>query len=202
MRLLQNPLVVALLALLGGVSSSVFAFLRHGPELIAMIAPPAPPPEAEPDKERGWDFWTIELENLSAELQDEKGRMKKENEEIETRRARLANELHELEKVRSEIASMRQDIDEKIIQVGVDEQKNLKTLSQTYAKLSPAAAAAILMKMDDATVVKILSLMKPDIVAPIFEQMALTAGPTGPTADRAASLTEKIRIMRSNKAGP
>jgi hypothetical protein len=32
--------------------------------------------------------------------------------------------------------------------------------------------------------------------------MALTAGPTGPTADRAASLTEKIRIMRSNKAGP
>ncbi len=54
--------------------------------------------------------------------------------------------------------------------------------------------------MDDTTAVKILSLMKPDVVGPIFEEMSKTAGTEGPLARRAAVLSEKLRLVKSAKA--
>jgi len=51
--------------------------------------------------------------------------------------------------------------------------------------------------MDDTTVVKILSLMKPDVVGPIFEEMANTANGDGTLAQHAAVLSDKLRLMKS-----
>ena len=87
-----------------------------------------------------------------------------------------------------------------VIEITADESKNLKSLAATYASLSPPAAVAILREMDDTTVVKILSLMKSDVVAPIFEQMAVTPGPDGTLAKRAGALSEKLRLMKSAPA--
>jgi hypothetical protein len=53
--------------------------------------------------------------------------------------------------------------------------------------------------MDDTTVVKILSLMKSDVVGPIFEEMAGTNGPEGTLAKRAAALSDKLRLMKATK---
>ena len=54
--------------------------------------------------------------------------------------------------------------------------------------------------MDDTTAVKILSLMKADVVGPIFEQMSQTANTDGtPLARRAALLSERLRLMKAAK---
>ena len=53
--------------------------------------------------------------------------------------------------------------------------------------------------MDDIMVVKILATMKPDVVAPIFEEMSKTTGPDGPLAKRAATLSDRLRLLKSLK---
>jgi hypothetical protein len=59
---------------------------------------------------------------------------------------------------------------------------------------------AIFKEMDDTTAVKILSLMKADVVGAIFEQMSVTLGSDGaPLARRAALLSEKLRLMKATK---
>jgi flagellar motility protein MotE (MotC chaperone) len=94
---------------------------------------------------------------------------------------------------------MRKEIADRVIEINTDELKNLRTLAQTYANLTPKGAVAIIREMDDVTVVKILSLMKSDVVAPIFEEMSKTAAIDAPLARRAATLSEKLRLMKANK---
>jgi flagellar motility protein MotE (MotC chaperone) len=89
-----------------------------------------------------------------------------------------------------------------LIEVTADESKNLRTLASTYTSLTPKAAVTILREMDDTTAVKILSLMKPDVVGPIFEEMARNAATDAPLARRAAQLSEKLRLMKANKPTP
>jgi len=75
--------------------------------------------------------------------------------------------------------------------------KNLKSLSQTYSNLTPKAAVAIFTEMDDTTVVKILSLMKADVVGPIFEEMSKDKSEKNNQAQRAATLSERLRLMKA-----
>lgn len=55
----------------------------------------------------------------------------------------------------------------------LDELKNIKmsTLSQTYAKMKPAAASQILSEMPEDEAVAILRSLKPNIVGQIFAKM-------------------------------
>ena len=94
---------------------------------------------------------------------------------MDQRAARLASEEKELGKVRSDIDGLRKEIASRVIEISADEQKNIRTLSQTYTNLTPRAAVAIFKEMDDVTVVKILSLMKADVVAPIYMSKFLYA---------------------------
>ena len=114
--------------------------------------------------------------------------------------ARLDAEEKELAKVRLEIEALRKQIADRVIEISADEVKNLRALSQTYTNLTPRAAVAIINEMDDNTAVKILSLMKAEVVGPIFEEMSKTAGTDGSMARRAALLSEKLRLMKSGKA--
>ncbi len=101
--------------------------------------------------------------------------------------------------MRAELERMRKEISQRVIEINADEMKNLKTLATTYGNLTPRAAVAIIKELDDNTAVKILSLMKPDTVSPIFEEMSRTAAVDGTLARRVAVLSEKLRLMKSNK---
>src|SRR5258708_1438190 len=119
---------------------------------------------------------------------------------MDQRSARLVSEEKELAKVRSDIDTLRREIADRVIEITADEQKTLRALSQTYTNLTPRAAVAIFKERDDTTAVKILSLMKPDVVGLIFEQMSATANSDGtPLARRAAILSEKLRLMKASK---
>ena len=198
-KLLLNPVIVSVVALLGGVAGGVLPLWRAGQALVTH-AIAARPNKALEQKAQGWDFWTNEIDNLAAELKDEKARLAKRTEQLDLRAARVAADQQELDKLRVNLEAMRKEIGDKVIEINADEAKNLRSLSQTYASLSPRAAVAIIKELDDMTAVKILSLMKPDVVGPIFEEMSRTAGPDGSLARRAALLSEKLRLMKSARS--
>ena len=202
MKMLRNPLVTAGLGLVLSMAVGLFMFWKSAGVLVAnALELQAKTKEADhPKKEKGWDFWTIEIENLSNELKEERARLRKHSELLEQREARMAAERKELLAMREEIDGLRKEIGDQVISIRDDEAKNLRALSQTYTNLTPRAAVAILREMDDVTAVKILFLMKADVVGPIFEEMSKTSGVDGtPLARRAALLSEKLRLMKSKK---
>jgi flagellar motility protein MotE (MotC chaperone) len=197
---LQSPVFAAILALGLSVAVGVAVSWQALVPLLANVAVVDPKKVPETLKQKGWDFWTIEIDNLSAELQGERARLRKESELLDQRAARLNAEEKDLGKVRASIEALRKEIADKVIEITADELKNLRTLAQTYSVLTPRAAVAIFREMDDTTAVKILSLMKADVVGPIFEQMSQTANTDGtPLARRAALLSERLRLMKAAK---
>jgi flagellar motility protein MotE (MotC chaperone) len=202
MSLLRNPLVSSGLALVLSVAVGLYAIWRAMTPALAqlMAARAAAAAAAQPKKEKGWDFWTIEIENLANELKEQKAVLEKRSELIDQREARLAAEQKELATMRGEIEGLRNEISEKVVAIRADEAKNLRSLAQTYANLTPRAAVSIIRELDDTTAVKILSLMKPDTVGPIFEEMSKTTGADGPLARRAAILSEKLRLVKARQS--
>jgi flagellar motility protein MotE (MotC chaperone) len=199
-RILQHPAVVLALALVLGLASGLAWFWRAGDVLVSHIAA-VRAAAAKQNKAQGWDFWTIEIDNLASELKDEKERLRKFSEQLDLRAARLTAEQQELDKLRSELERMRKEIADRVIEINADELRNLKSLAAAYANLTPRAAVAIIRELDDVTAVKILSLMKADTVSPIFEEMSRTASTDGTLARRVAILSEKLRLMKSTKPG-
>lgn len=198
-----SPLSVAALALLLGLGTGPAWYWHKAGGALARAMAVRQQAAAEQtrlhDQQRahGWDFWTIEMENLASELKEEKARLRKQSDELDKRASRMTADRQELDRLRSDLEGMRREIDLRVIAIKADEAKNLRSLSQTYSNLTPRGAVAIVRELDDSTAVKILSLMKPDVVGPIFEAMAQTPSPDGTLARRAASLSEKLRLMRS-----
>ena len=195
---LLHPIVVATVALLLSVATGVSLSWKALDAAVTQSLVTAAAAKKEPSeaKKKGWDFWTIEIENLSNELKEERGRLRKQSEALDQRAARLAAEEKEFAKLRADVESLRREIAERVIEISADEMKNIRSLSQTYANLSPRAAVAIIRELDDTTAVKIISLMKADVVGPIFEAMSADAA----LARRAAILSEKLRLMKASKS--
>ena len=199
---LFNPVTVTGLGLALSVGVGVGLSWRALAPLVeaAAAAPVADAKDSGELREKGWDFWTIEIENLSSELKEERLRLQKQAEALELRAARLAAEEKEFAKLRANVELLRKQIAEKVIEISADESKNLRALAQTYATLTPRAAVAIIRELDDTTAVKILSLMKADSVGPIFEEMSKPSPDTEPLARRAAMLSERLRLMKASKS--
>lgn len=197
-KLLHNPAIITVVAVLAGLAGGLVPLWRASQQLLTQVVSGRVVPTNQL-KDQGWDFWTIEVDNLAAELKDEKARMAKLAEQLDLRAARVTAEQKELDKLRANLEATRKEISDRVIEISADEMKNLRSLSQTYTNLTPRAAVAIIREMDDMTVVKILSLMKADVVAPIFEEMSKTPDQGGLLARRAAILSEKLRLLKSSK---
>ena len=198
-KLASNPLVLIVLGLVLGVGTGLGFFWTAAMPLVqqARAAKTQHVTAGKPDAP--WDFWTIEIENLANELKDVRAALKKREEEIVVREARLAAERQELAKQRGELEALRTEISSKMTEIQADELKNLKNLTQLYSNLTPKATLTIFNQMDDATVVKLLALMKTDVVGPLFEEMTKQAAGDPAVAKRAALLTERLRLYKSTK---
>lgn len=201
MKKLSKPLIAAVLGVVLGLGTGLFTFYRASSVALehALKLIPHKDKLVNDERERGWNFWTIEIEELANELKGEKERLHKQGEQLDRREAQLVAERQELNKVRTEIEGIRQEIASKVVEINADESKNVRTLAQTYTNLTPKAAVAIIREMDDVVVVKILSVMKPDVVAPIFEEMSRSSGADGTLARRAATLSDRLRLIKSTK---
>lgn len=199
MTRILNPMVVGIVGLLLSLAVGIAASWRTLNAMVLRTIEYRQETQPNQYRKKGWDFWTIEMANLSSELNDQREILKQRSQALDQREARIVAGEKELAKARADIDAMQKDISERVIEMSADEAVNLRKLSQTYANLSPRAVVAIVREMDDSTAVKILNLMKPDVVGPIFEEMSKTAGTDGTLAKRAAVLSEKLRLMKASK---
>jgi flagellar motility protein MotE (MotC chaperone) len=198
-KLVTNPIVVLALALIMGVGTGLAWFWKAATPLIA-AAKVARAKAAEANKpEAPWGFWTIEIENLASELKDQRAILKKREEDLMAREERLNAERQELLKQRQQLEALRAEIASRVISVQADEVRNLKSLVATYSNLTPKATLALFKEMDDSTVVKLLALMKTDVVSPLFEEMSKQSASDPSVAKRAAVLSEKLRLFRASQ---
>lgn len=200
MKLLSNPSIPLALGLLLGTATGVGVFWREARALaLAVRAQQATAHEpVQPDKP--WDFWTLEIENLASELHDMKAALAVREQAVIAREERLAADLRELAKTRTQIETLRASVVAEMVQFEAEETKNLKTLAKTYSELTPKAAVGIMRQMDEAVVVKILHLMKSDVVSPILQEMGASADPE--LTKQAAQLTERLRLVKALKPTP
>lgn len=201
-KLVTNPIVTLVVALVLGVGTGLGMFMQAAKPLIAATkAARAKAVEAN-KPEAPWGFWTLEIENLAAELKDQRAVLKKTEEELKLRAERLNAERQELSKQREQLEAMRTDIASRVVTIQADEVKNLKSLVATYSNLTPKATLTLFKEMDDVMVVKLLSLMKTDVTTPLFEEMSKQAATDPVVARRVANLTEKLRLLKSSQPAP
>ncbi len=202
-KLLRNPFVLMLLAGLTYLGTTAAVLQKNWTRLHT-------PEEATPAAKakpalvlvgaRPFDVWSTETDEMIAELRREKTRLDDRGHDLDTLKTRLDGERAELDRLKTEIVTARQELDKAATEMTEDETRNLRPLSQTYAKLTPRATVAIFRELDDSTALKILSLMKNDAVSQIFEEMAHTSDQNGTMATRAAALTEKLRLLKKAPA--
>lgn len=201
MSLLTKPWFAAVLIVVIQPAVSTYLLWKAGPSLL-----PAPPAAEDPialkpkAAQPPWDMWTPEVEKLAENLAKERDGLKARETELAQSEARVAAERAELARTRQEIERQRAEISKLLTEVATDEAKNLKSLASTYSQLTPRAAVTIFSEMDDTTVVKILSLMKADVIGPIFEEMSKDKSEKNNQAQRAAVLSERLRLMKAKPA--
>lgn len=198
MKLLGHPLVAVLLALVLGIGVGAATFWAGARPLLAQASVRATSPHVEAP-EKPWDFWTIEIDHLAAELRDARARLSEREEALAQRESRLAAEMVELRKLRAQIEALRDETSARVTEIRADEVRNLKTLAQTYGNLTPKAALPILRELDEATVAKILVLMPTETATALFQELGVAAANDPAAARRAASLTERLRLMRATR---
>jgi flagellar motility protein MotE (MotC chaperone) len=142
-----------------------------------------------------WDFWTVEIENLSREMNVERTRLATWESELNARESRIEQERSEIEMARQQVEALQRQINEQIVAVQTQELRNLKNLAATYSMLSPAAAVAIFEQMDDTTVTKLLSLMKTEAASKILEEFTAGGNASESQLKRAAELSQRLRLL-------
>lgn len=148
-----------------------------------------------------WTFHTRELQQLIDSLGGKKREMDKREEALKGLETRLENERKELDEIKGQIEATRVAMGNVIVQSKADEMKNLKNLATTYSSMNPDAVVGIINEMDDNTVVKILAIMKSDIIGPIFEAMGRVPNQESQMRVRIARISEKIRLYKQAQAG-
>jgi len=98
---------------------------------------------------------------------------------------------------------MRQDLTTQTTEMQTAEKSNLRSLARTYSNMKPSQAVAIVAEMSDENVVKMLALMKPDVVAKILGEMSRTAdgagNATSSMAARAAKISDQLRLFKQEQ---
>jgi flagellar motility protein MotE (MotC chaperone) len=195
MKIFASPVIVAVLAILIYAGTSTVLILKE----LGKTAEPLPPPTERPPKV--WGFKTQAVDDLIAELTSERERTAEEHKSLETLRARLATERAEVEQVREEIKALREALDQRVLQIEESEIKNLKSLANTYSAMKTASIVAIFHEMNEDMAVKLVSLMKPDRISQILEEMARERENPGeePAARRAVRFSDKLRLIQTAK---
>lgn len=197
MKKKPSPWIIAIAALMSNLGVTFGLLLMNSASFVPFV------PEEESDEiqieeiigtPQYFDFFTQNIDQLVKDLEAEKEKLSSREASIAEMEARIRAEKEEMLRMRKEIEQFRNEFTNQIVEIKDEEMKNLKTLSTTYAAISPEAAVAIFNEMDDDFVVKLLSLMPTDAVGPIFQLMANSKDNSGPLSERAARFSEMLRL--------
>ena len=194
MKFIQSPLFAAVL---GGVLFLLTsAFLTTQGLANAPHASDASDEEVANVKGPSWEFFNPELDQLVVELKAEREALTAREKQFGEMSARLRAERAELEDALKGVKRIQQQVDRDVFRIKEDEAGNLKKLAKMYASMEPAGAAKILRELDDAVVVKILTLLKEPETAQILESFTRMGEAE---TKRAAALTEHLRSTAATK---
>jgi flagellar motility protein MotE (MotC chaperone) len=196
MKLLSSGWALAALAALLNIATTFGLIYAHRDAILkpAVTAQDA----AAAAKPRFWSFHAEEVDALISELKTERSKLVLRQTELDKVAAHIDAEKQELEKTRSDVAAMRDEITAEMPAIEDSERKNLKTLAQTYSTISPTATVSIFRELDETMCVKVLSLMKPDKVGAILQEMTVQ-DKDETMLKRAARISDKLRLIRSQQ---
>ncbi len=148
-----------------------------------------------------WSFKTNEVNKLIRELNEERLSLQKRSDELASEEARNSAERKELERLRQEIEVYRKELSGYLLEVKQTKLDRLKTEVAILGTMEPANIVTLFEEKNDDEVVELMSLMKPDAVAPIIERMMAAGGSDKePPARRAARLLEKLQRLKVAQA--
>ncbi len=195
MKFLQSPLFAATL---GGVLFLLTsAFLTT--QGVATAAREAEQPggtDHVSTKGPSWDFFNPELDQIIADLKSERDTLASREKNLNELAIRLKAERAELDDALKGMKKIQQQVDRDLFRIKEDEVGNLKKLAKMYSAMEPASAARILRELDDAIVVKILTLVKEPETALILESLSRLGDAE---TKRAAGISENLRAAISTK---
>lgn len=157
----------------------------------------APQPIVKPvaavvhDNGPSWEFHNPEVDQLIAEMKQEKESLTRREAQLKEFAERLQTERLEINLVLQAVHQLQTEFDKNVVRVTAEESVNVKKLARTYAAMTPEGAAPILKQMDETTLVKILAAMKESETAPILEAMAHQGAAD---AKRVAAISERLRL--------
>ena len=195
MKFLQSPLFAAVL---GGV-----LFLLTSAFLTTQGLATVPSGDEETEgaahaniKGPSWDFFNPELDQIIADLKSERDTLTSRDKQLNELATRLKAERGELDDALKGIKKIQEQVDKNLFRIKEDEAGNLKKLAKMYTAMEPASAARILRELDDAIVVKILTLVKEQETALILESLSRMGEAE---TRRAAAISESLRSAISTK---
>lgn len=146
-----------------------------------------------------WEFVNPDLDEMVAELKQQKQDMEAERKTLLELSQRIQTERQELIQITQQVHRIQKEIDLSIIRVRDDEGVNLKRLAKTYSGMTPEGAATVMKGLDDVSLVKVLLYMKETEAAPILEGI----GRKGEAdAKRMALISERLRLAQMNRTKP
>ncbi len=133
-----------------------------------------------------------QVKELGHLLKEREEKITREEERVGRMRKVLEKERKHIAELKSNIAKMHKDIAEFIPLITSGEKKNLKKMAKMFETLSVENANPIMERMNDQTLVVVLSLMKPRASAKLLGGYA---GINETNAIRAALITEKLKKL-------
>ena len=200
MGLLQSKLFAAILGALMFLLTTAFLI----PQGVGKIEPKegdAAVDPVRPAQTRGpsWNFFNPEMDQIIAELKMEKETMAAKEKALSDLETRLKADRAELDEATKRITKIQDQVNRDMFRIKDDEAANLKKLGKMYTSMEPASAAKILKELDDAVVVKILTLMKDADSGVILDAFSRLGEPE---TKRAAKISENLRLAIAQKTAP
>jgi flagellar motility protein MotE (MotC chaperone) len=189
---LQSPIIAAVI---GVVLYSVVTWLVLNPAGVAREAV-----VKEPREERNlpltpsWEYRNPELDQMLAEVKEERELLRTRAKDLEHLKARIEAEWQELSAATQMVAQLQADLDHTLITVKQDELVNLKRLARLYTNMKPDSAARILGELEEGHAVRILSLMKESESAAVLESLAKQ---DSGDIKRVARLSSQVRTFQT-----
>jgi flagellar motility protein MotE (MotC chaperone) len=185
-RLLQSPVTVMTLAAVM-FFTTLWLLLRTLP--LGQVAPAVKAlPMAEDDP--SWKFRNPDIDQWVSQIKNERDALAVREQQLKEWESRLVAESREIASVTQAVSRTQLEFDKRVLLFTEQQKDNAKKQLKVIADMTPDGAVAMLNEMPDDEVARLLYTLKPDISGAILDAMSKVGGPS---AKRAAALTERIK---------
>lgn len=135
------------------------------------------------------------LDQLRADLRQTRDNFLQKQSELDARTEEIQQQQALIADLKREMETLRGQLEQKVVSLETDEQSNLKSLADVYARMEPASASTLLMEMKPDRSARILRLIGDRQAAAILNE---TIGQGDRGTKIASEWSDIIRRMKSS----